>query len=191
MLKGSWLAAALAVAMVSGAAQAQGGIYGEGNGTWISGATVGGDSPAGPSGKSTGIGGTFGVFYDFRHFGPVALGGDLRYSFSHDGSNSLYGNELNYGNLGLRVSTKLPRLPLRPYAQAGVLRASTNYADYVAMHGGLGYGYQAGVDVSVVPHIDARVEYAGGYVGGLGSRLGTSSLTFNAVSGGIVIWFGR
>ena len=192
MLKGSWLALALAVAIYpAAAAHAQGGFYGEGNATWISGNTVGGDSPAGPSGKATGIGGTFGTYYDFLHLGPLGLGGDLRFSFAHDGAISLYGNELNYGDAGLRISGKVPVWPVRPYAEAGVLRASTNYAYHTAMHGGLGYGYQVGADIDVAPHLDLRVEYAGGYAGGMGSNIGTTSLTFNQIQGGFVIWFGR
>ena len=78
MLKGSWLALALVVAMYPAAkAHAQGGAYGEGSYTWISGKTVGGTSPAGPSGNATGIGGSFGTYYDFLQLGPIALGADL------------------------------------------------------------------------------------------------------------------
>jgi hypothetical protein len=194
MLKGSWLALALAVAIYPAAtAHAQGGFYAEGTYTWISGNTVGGDSASGPTGKATGIGGSFGTFYDFLHLGPLALGADLRYSFSHDGSPSLFGNELNYGDAGVRISGKVPKAPVRPFAQAGVLRSSTNYAYHTAMHGGLGYGYQFGADVDVVPHIDLRVEYAGGYSGGMGTGVGTTttSLTFNQIQAGFVIWYGR
>ena len=191
MLKRSWLALVLALVMVPVAAHAQVGVYGEGNETWVSGKTVGGDSPSGPSGHANSVGGTFGAFYDFLHVGPLRLGADVRYSFAYDSAPSFYGNALTYGDTGLRLSGKIPVLPVRPYAQAGILRARTNYADYTAMHGGLGYGYQAGADIAMLPHVDARVEYSGGYSGGMGSNIGTTSLTFKQVQGGLVVWFLR
>ena len=191
MLKSSWLAVVLALAMVPVAAHAQLGVYGEGGETWVSGKALGGDSPSGPSGHANSLGGTFGAFYDFLRVGPLRLGGDLRYSFAYDGAPALYGDALTYGDAGLRLSGKIPAVPVRPYAQAGILRARTNYAAYSAMHGGLGYGYQAGADVDMLPHLDARVEYSGGYSGGMGSNTGTTSLTFKQVQGGLVFWFLR
>ena len=191
MWKRSWLALALALVMYPVAGHAQLGVYGEGNETWVSGKALGGDSPSGPSGHANAIGGTFGAFYDFLHLGPLALGADGRYSFAYDGAPALYGNALTYWSAGPRISAKIPALPLRPYAQAGILRARTNYAAYSEMHGGLGYSYQVGVDVDMLPHLGARVEYSGGYSGGMGSNTGITSLTFNQVQGGLVFWFLR
>jgi hypothetical protein len=191
MSKRSWLAFLLAMVMCSAVACAQGGVYAEGHRTWVSGKTVGGDSASGPSGKATALGGTFGAFYDFLQIGPVALGADVRYSFAHDGSPSIYGNELNYGAANLRFSGKIPAWRVRPYVQAGVLRGSTNYAQYTSIRGGFGYDYQVGTDVGIAPHLDARVEYSGGQVGDLSSSIGTTSVNFHQIAGGFVIWFGR
>jgi len=188
---GKWLALALVVATASGAhAQQNGGFYGMGHYDWISGKTVQGYNVNGGNGTANNIGGTFGVFYDFLKLGPINLGGDIRYSFSHSGTPSAYGNALTYGDLGVRVSGHIPAIRLRPYVQAGVLEGSTNYAEYNSMHGGFGYGYQVGGDIPVFPHFDARIEYAGGNVGNLRSNIGTTNINFNQISGGFVIWFG-
>jgi len=176
------------------AAHAQGGgFYAEGGKTWLSGSTLGGDATTGPSGKANSLGGTFGGFYDVTHLGPIGVGGDVRYSFSHDGSGARYGNELNYGALNARFSgVFFQKFPIHPYVQGGVIEASTNYAYYTAMHGGLGYDYGVGADVDFAPHFAVRVEYSGGGVNSLKStQNGNASLTFNQVQGGIVLWFGR
>ncbi|MEO6924674.1 MAG: outer membrane beta-barrel protein [Acidobacteriaceae bacterium] len=192
MQKCGWLVAAVAAMLLPVVAQAQGGVYAEGQRTSITGKTVGGNSQAGPSGSSTGIGATFGGFYDFYHLGPIGVGADARFAFSHDGSDSLYGNELNYGGANVRFSGVLPRFPVRPYVQAGVIQASTNYAFHNAMRGGLGYGYQAGADVDFAPHVAVRVEYAGGHLNSLRSRSATGdSLSFTSIQAGLVMWFGR
>lgn len=193
MRKSSWLVAALAVVMVPVAARAQGGgVYVEGHRTWISGSTLGGDSLSGPSGNATGIGATFGTFYDFYHLGPINLGGDARFSFSRQLGESRYGNGLNYGGANVRLSGVLPKFPVRPYVQGGVIEVGTNYAYHSSMRGGLGAGYGVGADVDFAPHVAVRVEYSGGHMGDLKAATGgTASLNFNQIQGGLVIWFGR
>src|ERR1700743_2178114 len=114
------------------AAQAQFAAYGMVNGENLKSITC--LDPLGQCAASNGTfkpyGGTIGMFYDWRSYGPVRLGVDARVTFL-DGNKSAYsymgGSESMRHNSalgGLRATFKTPFHVLRPYVQvsAGLWR---------------------------------------------------------------------
>jgi hypothetical protein len=115
-----------------------------------------------------------GIYYDFIHLGPLALGADAR-------ANYLFGNQYKYRSalFGVRASAKVPMLPLRPYAQfsvgAGGPKYSGNSGQAVATIGPLlppnplpinwsnkfQYMIFGGLDVTLIPHLDLRAAEIG------------------------------
>jgi len=154
----------LAVAMPV-TAHAQIGIYGEFTGATLS-----------VTGLPNIYGGTFGV-YSQKNFGVIALGGDVR-GFDLSG-----GNSQNYSGVvaGPRLAIKPHVLPISPYIEllGGFSRVSVSGNSNTD----LAYNFVAGLDYTVVPHVDWRaIEYTYG-------QEHTSSLTYKALSTGIVVRF--
>jgi hypothetical protein len=114
-----------------------------------------------------------GVYYNFVHLGPIALGADAR-------ANYLFGDQYKYRSalFGVRVAAKAPLLPLRPYAQFSIGAGGPKY------NGNTGqavptispvppnlfpnnwstkfqYMVFGGLDTTVAPHIDLRVAEIG------------------------------
>jgi hypothetical protein len=151
------------------------------------------------------LGFTGGVLYDFKTFGPVRLGVDLRGSATttlrgaqadSDGS----GARIYSGLGGVRASFRTRYSFLKPYLQAsagigrsnfGVLNnasVSTPIRPGIPLSSGLEYHAYAGLDIPILPYVDFRVaEFGYGAI----HTSGTAGHTYpiESVSTGIVIHF--
>lgn len=102
-------------------------------------------------------GGTFGLYSDFIHAGPVRLGLDARGNILNS-----KGRKLDSGLGGVRVDFRAPMVPLRPYLQGSVGVGSTNFGGGNLTSKGFLYQFLGGIDFTILPHIDWRVEGGGG-----------------------------
>ncbi|GGA71945.1 hypothetical protein GCM10011507_24430 [Edaphobacter acidisoli] len=137
------------------------------------------------------LGGTLGAYYDFKSFGPVRLGADVRGTLSSakrgaETFSNGSGSRLYDGLGGVRASFKTRWAPIRPYIQgsAGFAKSDYGVTDPI-IHNNFQYMGYAGVDIKVLPVMDFRlVEF--GY-GGL-NPLGTNGHNYpvKTVSSGIV-----
>jgi hypothetical protein len=140
------------------------------------------------------LGGGGGIYYDFKTFGPIRLGADLRgtitdskqgaYTFSRGSGTRIYST---LG--GIRGSFHTPWAPVKPYIQ---LSAGLGRSDYglftngnIVVHNNLQYEGFAGVDLKILPFADFRVVELG--YGGL-SAFGTNSHNYpiGTISTGVV-----
>lgn len=64
--------------------------------------------------------------------------------------------------MGFRLTASVPGLPVRPYVQAEIGGASTNYGINTSRTGNLATQVQVGGDFTVFPHLDIRAEYGRG-----------------------------
>lgn len=135
-------------------------------------------------------GGTVGMYYDFRSFGPVRVGVDVRGNFlsasksatTYEGGPGL--ERYNSGLGGLRATFRTPFKVLRPYAQvsAGYTKAiregeSTNYTQVQGI---------VGLDLALFQNFDFRpIEV------GMGELFGSSSHTIQSIGLGIVFHTAR
>jgi hypothetical protein len=177
-----WLTVLLALTTVP-AAHAQLGIYGKYDATRLNGVN-------GPGAASTTTwfnGGGVGLYYDFIHLGPAAIGADLRGDLL-----SAQGVSYRDALFGLRLAAKLPVLPLTPYIQGSVGVGGPNHS----VLGGNGsvysnkFQYQVlgGVDYTIVPHLDWRVaEVAYGRMSGISSSSPAQVATLFTISTGLVV----
>jgi len=186
------LLACAAAAFLAPHSHAQTGFYGVGGGARLAGPDVGADTAAGSSGSFTAFGGTFGLYHDFGHVGPVGFGLDLRGMHASSSNSTAYGNKVSGGFVGFRADLKAPAAPVRVYAQAGIGAATTNDGRYASSSGSAGTAYQIqmGADFTIFPHLDLRGEYGAGQVFGSGSPLGTVNLNLQQFGGGIVFRLG-
>jgi hypothetical protein len=144
------------------------------------------------------IGGTGGVYYDFKTLGPVRLGVDVRASVT-DSKQGVYtvsrgsGTRI-YSTLGgIRASFHTPIKVIKPYIQvsAGLGRSDYGLALIGSPPGklvtvnNLQYEGFAGVDLRLLPFMDFRVVELG--YGALNS-FGTNSHTYpiGTISSGVV-----
>jgi hypothetical protein len=185
-MKLRWLTILLALATFSASAHAQIGIYGAFNTVHLNNATsVGISTPT----AAWYTGAEAGVYYDFLHMGPIALGADLR-------GNLLSGNQQKYRSalFGLRLAANPPVLPIRPYVQAsigvggashsGLYGVGTIYSDKFQ------YLVAGGLDYTLVPHVDFRVVEVGyGRMSGVSSGGSAPTATLVSVSTGLVVRF--
>ena len=146
--------------------------------------TIPGSSTSHDAGFSSG-GFTIGAYDEFTRTGIIHFGIDGRY-FSQSSSNSnSYGNKVHGGLIGLRLSAKLPIIPLKPYVQAEVGAVGTNYGINPNTTTSSAWQINGGVDYTVLPHLDLRAEYGGGtinaYQGG--------NQTLQEFGGGVVLRF--
>lgn len=171
---------------------AQTGFYGLGGGARLGGTNVGAGTAAGSSGSFTAYGGTFGLYHDFGHPGPVGLGLDFRGTHASSSNSTAYGNKVSAGFVGFRADLKAPAAPVRVYAQGEIGAATTNDGRYESSLGSAGTAYQQqfGADFTIIPHLDLRAEYAAGQVLGSGSPLGSTNLTQQQFGGGVVLRIG-
>jgi hypothetical protein len=139
-------------------------------------------------------GGTVGAFYDFRSFGPVTFGADVRASFLNT-NKSAYAYQAStsfmrhYAFLGgARATFKTPFKVLRPYAQisAGLgrtdatqpplpLTAALNYQNFTQVQG------FAGLDLALFDNVDFRAIELG-----VGEMFGPSSHNIQTIGIGLV-----
>lgn len=137
-------------------------------------AVYGGFSGASLSGTGTpgsGYGGTVGLYAQSGHI--LSFGGDFRGTFLHRS-----GFDYDTGALGPRFMFKPPVLPFRPYVEGLVGIASYNAGAGTASNMHLNYQAVAGLDATLLPHLDWRVlEYAySGASGGVKANIFTTGL---------------
>ena len=139
------------------------------------------------------VGGTAGVFYDFRQIGPVRLGADVRVSSTLGNKNAAtYFNTAKpriFSALGgIRASFRTPFPRLRPYVQGsvGLARSNLNLPEdssgRVQYHAGVQYRGFAGADLAILPVMDFRVVELG--IGGIRNN-GNTNLV-ESISTGLV-----
>jgi hypothetical protein len=111
-------------------------------------------------------GGTFGVYDDFLHAGPVRIGGDARFFIQSSGdNNNPYVNQMRGGLAGARVAFFSHAVPFTPYIQAEIGGVGTNYGTQPSRSTSFAYQVQVGLDYTIIPHLDARFEYGAGEIG--------------------------
>ncbi len=123
------------------------------------------------------VGGTGGVFYDFRNVGPVRLGIDARGTIvnSKQGAYTAYnggGGHIGSGLAGVRATFHTPFLPLKPYVEGMLGAAQTNFGTQynnsltssgISNQNGVQYTTNfeydafAGLDITILPVLDFRV----------------------------------
>lgn len=131
------------------------------------------------SGTAKPYGTTFGALYDFKNYGPITLGGDLRGAVmsSNKRADTFSGGASitrHYEVLGgVRATFRTPFKVLRPYAQisGGLGRANVDSSSPAAYqnHGQI-EGF-AGLDLALFPVMDLRaIEFGAGEMFGSGSH---------------------
>lgn len=151
------------------AAHAQTAVYAEYGASWY-----------GIPNLSVQSGPTFGVYYDPLGVPLVRAGLDARASFMGSGSETE-----DTGLIGPRVQIKPHILPLMPYGEALIGVAHVDVGQGIAHTQGnqFTWALNAGVDLTVLPHIDWRVvDYT---YGGIPGNLLNSNP--NTVSTGLVV----
>ena len=152
------------------AAHAQFAIYGMGSGGFLGSTHASQGSLVGQNSGFSAYGGTFGVYDDFAHLGPLHLGGDARYFQDTSSNSNAYGNKLHGGLVGPRLDLSLPAVPFKPFLQAEVGGVGTNYGIQAGDSGSFAYQIQGGIDFTIFPHVDVRGEYGGGQINGFGGN---------------------
>lgn len=191
-----FLLSALGALGCMSAAQGQFAAYGTVNGAKVNGITC--TDPqhicASNDGSVRPYGGTLGVFYDFRSYGPMRLGADVRTSFMNTNKRAdVYqggtGIVRNYTGLaGARGTFNTRYKILRPYVQISGGFSRTNAI--VPTPGlfqtfGLVEGF-AGLDLAVASNVDLRaIEF------GAGEMFGSSSHSTQSIGLGIVFHSAR
>ena len=149
-----------------------------------SGQGVGASTAPAQSGSLTAYGGTFGLYDNFLKLGPIKLGSDARFLIANSGNSTPYGNKLIGGLAGLRLDTGgIPLLPVNPYIQAEVGGIGTNSGNSPSRSGSLAYQVQVGGDFTILPRLDARVEYGAGQA----TNINGTGHTLQTFSAGIVL----
>jgi hypothetical protein len=139
-------------------------------------------------------GGTIGTYYDFRSFGPVSLGADLRgvflnsnkSAYSYQGGPDLIRHYSFLG--GARATFKTPFKVLRPYVQVSAGLGRTNstvpppnfYQNFTQVQG------FAGLDIALFDNVDFRAIELGA-----GELFGPSSHTIQSIGLGLVFHMTR
>jgi hypothetical protein len=140
------------------------------------------------------IGGGGGVYYDFKTFGPIRLGADLRATIA-DSKQGAYTDFRGSGTRiystlgGIRAVIHTPFVPLKPYVQVSAGLGRSDYGLFtngaVVVHNNFQFEGFAGVDFRVLPVMDFRIVELG--YGGLTS-FGTNGHTYpiGSLSTGVV-----
>lgn len=148
-------------------AKAQVAVYGMGSAGFLSGVNEGGGTLSHIVNSSSAYGGTFGIYDDFAHWGPLAFGGDGRFFVQSNSSSTRYGNQLRGGLAGARLAIFSHFIPFSPYVQAEIGGVSTNYGTQPQSSTSFAYQIQGGLDFTIFPHLDARAEYGAGQNGAI------------------------
>ncbi len=161
-----WAALVLGVLLVvCGQARAQVGIYGMASGGFLSSV----NAQSGPltltSASFSAYGGTFGVYDNYRHWGPVKFGGDGRFFIQSKSNNTPFGNQLRGGLVGARLALFSHAVPFSPYIQAEIGGVGTNYGTQSQRSTSFAYQVQGGLDYTIFPLVDLRFEYGAGQIG--------------------------
>jgi hypothetical protein len=148
-----------------GSAKAQMGLYAAGSGGYVGSVTATSGSLVVSQNSFSAYGGTFGFYDTLLHAGPLRFGGDARYVIESSDGSTPYGNQVRSGLIGPRLALFSHAVPFSPYFQFEIGGASTNYGHYASRSSSFAYQAQFGLDYSLAPHIDARIEYGGGKIG--------------------------
>ncbi len=154
----------LAMGVGCASARAQMGIYGMGSGGYLGSVNSSSGSLVLQNSYSA-YGGTFGFYDTLAKLGPVRFGGDARYVIESSSGSTQYGNQLRSGLVGGRVALFSHAVQFSPYLQAEIGGASTNYGRYESRSTSFAYQVQIGLDYTLAPRVDLRVEYGGGKIG--------------------------
>lgn len=213
-LAASSVAALLATAPV---ARAQAAVYGTVTAQHLGGlsyTTQGTGTVNQPTTRTDGtfdpIGGTGGIYYDFRQYGPIRLGVDARFSIAHsthgaDPNATGSGGRLYTAMGGLRASFPAHYRILAPYAGVDFGLARTDYGNgtsgssstgtgfpsgQVKIDHGFAYQGVAGLDIHALSVLDVRLFELG--IGGVSGVTGQSgSHLLESLSIGVVLHFPR
>jgi len=149
-----------------------------------SGQGVGNGTSATQSGGLTALGGTVGLYDDFLRLGPVRLGSDFRVIVENSSNSTPYGNKIFGGLTGLRLDgSGVPLLPVTPYVQAEIGGVGTNNGTSPNRTASFAYQVQFGGDFTIVPHVQARVEYGAGQL----TNINNVNHTLQTFGAGIVL----
>lgn len=167
-MKRLWVVFALCgMGLLGSSAHAQVAIYGMGSGGFLSSV----NAQSGPftltSASVSAYGGTFGVYDNYRHLGPLKFGGDARFFIQSSSTSHAYGNQLRGAMGGARLALSSVAVPFSPYIQAEIGGVSTNYGTQSQRSISFAYQVQGGLDYTIVPHLDGRFEYGVGQIGAL------------------------
>jgi hypothetical protein len=166
-----------------------------------------------PNGVVKPWGGFGGVYYDFRNFGPIRIGVDLRAGGLHSNrsaSSSSGGSNITSAQTflgGLRGSVKTPIKWLSPYAQVSAGYTRSNVTEPVngslatsatdatpprTYDGFVQYEGFVGADVHVFPFLDVRpIEVGIGNMNRSGTGNGSTSIGLMSIGAGVVLRFGH
>jgi hypothetical protein len=179
------------------AAHAQVGVYGTYSASKLSGITCFATAPAACSSAGgvvspSGLQG--GIYYDFKSFGPIRLGGDLRGGTFHSNksaASSTGGTNATTANTvlaGVRATVKTPFPFLKPYVEGAGGWTRSNVTELNHTYDNFAqYEVFAGADIKVLPVIDIRaIELGIGNMNRFGSGAGPSSVMVKTIGAGIV-----
>jgi hypothetical protein len=151
------------VAMVARQSAAQVAPYAMFSTGHYSGLGVGAGTRSDQSGGITALGGTFGVYDDFVKMGPARLGGDVRAIIENSSNSTPVGNKIAGGLFGVRLDGGgMHGIPFNPYVQAEIGGVGTNNGTSYNKSSSFAYQFQFGGDISLFPHVAARLEYGAG-----------------------------
>ncbi len=180
----------LALLFTAAAAHAQAGLYGTisvsrlTNITYTSGSTTVTNAQINP------LGGTVGIYYDFKNLGPIRLGVDGRGSVERDNrgayaTSNVFGSHLDTIEGGLRADIHVPITMLRPYVEGTAGLARTNYGTQFNLSNDLCYHGYAGLDLKVLPLLDIRAAEFG--IGSISGSNPSRNYPEATISTGIVL----
>jgi hypothetical protein len=127
---------------------------------------------------------TIGAYYDAYHFGIASAGLDLRAQLFNNNANAT----LDSGLVGLRLAAHPPVFPLKPYIEglAGIGHAEFSATGATTVYSTSAtrfeYSFLAGLDYTLLPHIDWRVaEFSYGGISALGGSFNPKVLSTGIV----------
>lgn len=147
------------------------------------------------SGSVSPIGGTGGIYYDFRTVGRFRLGVDVRATGlkgSKSASSYFGGDYRAYSVLGgvrAAIRTRIPLL--NPYVQGSVgLGRNNGLGDSAQLSNRVQYMGFAGLDLRLLPVLDFRaLEVGGGALSGAGTGPNSGTHSVLSISTGLVLHF--
>lgn len=139
---------------------------------------TGGGEKTGVNNEPWTVAGTFGIYYGLIRIGPIAISADARGDLSRNMTSALFGP---------RAALALPYLPLKPYVEVVGGVSNYNFTDEAPRTITSGtYRWVAGLDTTIFPHTDWRVDYS--YSGAGIDDLGVTRHP-QSITSGIVIRF--
>ena len=149
-----------------------------------SGLGVGSGTASDRSGGMTALGATFGIYDDMVKMGPARLGPDVRGIIANSSNSTPYGNKVAAGLVGVRLDgSGIPAFPVNPYFQAEIGVAGTNGGNSYNKSASFAYQFQFGGDITIFPHVAARLEYGAGQL----VNTGNTNHTLQTFGAGIVV----